>query len=324
MQDKSLVFEDVFWKVLVSLEALEGPVPLKDFLDELECSHDKFLEVCSFLGNLSMKVKTSDKDGHCFVNPFDKSEKIHIELTMSEWLALQAHYPKMNELQESAFHHVWQDCAERVDQEFPEFSLTRARKEEGELSQTLGHLRFQHKELISTIEKTLNDHSLIEVKLQDGKVFDLYTHKIVYLDGSLSLVGEDCTDRCLVYFNIDEVAELKMIGVSDYRPNFATVEVHDFIFAIRAVSGNEERLVLKIINQDGIDLNPAYHFLGNPYITANVEGEMIWAASVEVSESLYEWLYEMRGQIEILDPPEFKDDFEVYVASMSPHLKKAS
>lgn len=327
MQDKSLVFEDIFWKIIVSLEQLEDPRPLKSFLHELKCTYDKFLEVCSFLENLSMRVTTSEHEGCCFVNPLDMSdrpEKINIELSMSEWLALQAHYPKMSELQESSFHHIWKKCAERIDQNYPEHSLSKAQAEEGELSQALGYLRFHHKEFISSIESTLNDHSLIEVKLHDGKVFDLYTHKLVYLDGALSLVGEDCTDRCLVYFNIGEVADLKKVGVSDYRPNFATAEVHDFIFAIRAVSGNEERLVLKILNQDGIDLNPSYHFLGNPYITANVEGEMIWAASVEVSESLYEWLYEMRGQVEILDPPEFKEDFEAYVASMAPQFKKAS
>jgi hypothetical protein len=324
MQDKSLVFEDVFWKILVSLEGLQEARPMKDFLRELDCTHDKFLGVCSFLENLSLKVNTSEQDGHCFIHPFEKAESVHLELTMSEWLALQAHYPKMNEIQESSFHNIWQDCAQRVEQDYPQFSLSKAKREEGQLHQALGQLRLRHKDLISTIESTLNDHSLLEIKLQDEKVFDLYTHKIVYLDGSLSLVGEDCTDRCLVYFNIDEVADLKKIGISDYRPNFATVEVHDFIFAIRAVSGNEERLVLKIINQDGVDLNPSYHFLGNPYITANVEGEMIWAASVEVSDSLYEWLFEMRGQVEILDPPELKDDFEVYAASMSPHLKKAS
>lgn len=324
MQDKSLVFEDVFWKVLVSLEGLQGPKLLQELLQELDCTHDKFLEVCSFLVNLSIKVKTSDEAGHCVVHPFDKSERVHLELTTSEWLALQAHYPKMNELQESTFHTIWEDCAERIEQDYPEYSLSKAQKEEGELHQALGHLRFQHKEFISTIESTLNDHSLLEVKLQDGKVFDLYTHKLVYLDGALSLVGEDCTDRCLVYFNIDEVGDLRKIGVSDYRPNFSSVEVHDFIFAIRAVSGNEERLVLKILNQEGIDLNPSYHFLGNPYITANIDGEMIWAASVEISESLYDWLYDMKDQVEILDPVDLREDFERYVATMTPHLKKAS
>lgn len=324
MQGKSLVFEDVFWKVLVSLEALERPTPLQQWLEELNCSHDKFLEACSFLENLSVKVVTSDNEGRCYVHPIEKNDRLHFELTFSEWLALQAHYPKMSELEDLPFHNVWEKFANRAEQEYPEHSLARAQKEEGELNQALGHLRSRHKEFISTIESTLNDHSLIEVRLQDNKVFDLYTHKLVYLDGALSLVGEDCTDRCLVYFNIDEVVDLKKIGASDYRPNFASVEVHDFIFAIRAVSGNEERLVLKIINQDGVDLNPTYHFLGNPYITANVEGEMIWAASVEVSEGLYDWLYEMRGQVEILDPQELKEDFDKYVASLAPHLKKAS
>ena len=84
------------------------------------------------------------------------------------------------------------------------------------------------------------------------------------------------------------------------------------IVAIRAVSGREERLVLKINQEVPVDLNPSYQFLGHPYMTANADGDFIWAASVEVSSELYDWLISLGDSVEILDPQGLKSEFEKY------------
>lgn len=313
MQGKSVVYEEYFWNILRSLEKLKAPDPLESFLTQVGCTHDQFMAVASFLKKIGLEVKMSEQNQKMVLCPFGPKEKITFELSMSEWLSLQAHYPKMNECAQEPFHQAWQEKAQDLVEQYPIADLHRALKEELDQFDALGHLRFKHKDYIFLIEESLEEHSLLQIKLDDGKAFDMYTHKLVYLDGALSLVGEDCCDRCLVYFNIHEISSLKMSEKSDYRPNFSSVEVNDFIFAIRAVSGNEERLVLKIINQSGIDLNPPYHFLGNPYITSNMNGDMIWAASVEVSDGLFEWLYQIKDHIEILDPADVKSQFQDYI-----------
>lgn len=309
MQGKSVVYEDYFWNILKSLEKMKELETLENFCLEASCSEEQFVLVASFLKKIGLEIKTKEIQNRIVLCPIESEEKITFELTMSEWLSLQAHYPKMNECAEEVFHQSWREKAQALIEDYPLSELSRALKEDGEQYQALGHLRFKHKDYISLIEKSLKDQSLLQVKLEDSKAFNLHTHKLVYLDGALSLVGEDCSERCLVYFNIHEISSLKESVKSDYRPNFAQVEVNDFIFAIRAVTGNEERLVLKIINQAGIDLTPKYHFLGNPYVTSNMEGDMIWAASVEVSDGLFDWLLEIKDHIEILDPTDVKKQF---------------
>lgn len=313
MQGKSVVYEDYFWNILRSIEKLKAPDPLETFLTQVGCSYEQFMSVASFLKKIGLEVKIFEQDKKLVLRPFDSKEKITFELSMSEWLSLQAHYPKMNECAQEPFHQAWQNKAQDLVENYPVSDLNRAMKEEIDQFDALGHLRFKHKDFISVIEESLKTQSLLQIKLEDGKAFDMYTHKLVYLDGALSLVGEDCNDRCLVYFNIHEISSLKLSDKENYRCNFSSVEVNDFIFAIRAVSGNEERLVLKIVNQSGIDLNPPYHFLGNPYVTSNMNGDMIWAASVEVSEGLFEWLLQIKDHIEILDPADVKSEFINYI-----------
>ena len=96
--------------------------------------------------------------------------------------------------------------------------------------------------------------------------------------------------------------------------------------AIRSITGNEERLVLRISSPEKVNLKPQYHFLGSPYVTTNTEGEFIWAASVEVSSELFRWLDSIKDEIEILDPQEVKEEFENFLVSESANrpLKKAS
>jgi hypothetical protein len=313
MQGKSVVYEEYFWNILRNLEKLKVPDPLESFLTQVECSQQQFMEVASFLKKIGLEVKMKEQQSKLIICPFGPQEKISFELSMSEWLSLQAHYPKMNECAHEFFHQAWQEKAQDLVEQYPIADLRRALKEELDQFDALGQLRFKHKDYIFLIEESLKNQNLLQVKLEDGKAFDLFTHKLVYLDGALSLVGEDCNDRCLVYFNIHEIQSLKPSGKAEYRANFSPVEVNDFIFAIRAVSGNEERLVLKIVNQAGINLNPPYHFLGNPYITSNMNGDMIWAASVEVSDGLFEWLYQIKDHIEILDPAEVKSQFYQYL-----------
>ena len=100
--------------------------------------------------------------------------------------------------------------------------------------------------------------------------------------------------------------------------------VDDFINAIRAVAGSEERMVLKVKNAETVDLRPPYHFLGNPYMTSNMNGDLIWAASVEMSDDLLEWLYQIKDSVEILDPEHLKDRFEEYQLQRHAKIKKAA
>ena len=47
-------------------------------------------------------------------------------------------------------------------------------------------------------------------------------------------------------------------------------------------------------------------------MVTNAEGEHIWAASVEPSDEIFQWVYELGADVEILDPSAFKKEFLNY------------
>jgi hypothetical protein len=97
-----------------------------------------------------------------------------------------------------------------------------------------------------------------------------------------------------------------------FNPNLSQFQVNDFINEIRAINGKQERLILKFHAQDGEDLLLKYHYLHNPYVTANAEGDLIWAATIEMCDEIYLWLYEMRDKVEVLDPGFVRKQFSKF------------
>tara|TARA_Y100000748_G_C15098034_1_gene333226 strand:- start:47 stop:298 length:252 start_codon:yes stop_codon:yes gene_type:complete len=83
---------------------------------------------------------------------------------------------------------------------------------------------------------------------------------------------------------------------------------------------------MKVSAPEKVNLNPDFHFLGNPFVTTNTEGEFIWAASVEVSNELYKWLATIYSEIDIIDPSSVKEELEHFMEQKESlkHLKKAS
>lgn len=319
MPGKSLIFKESFWNFLSEYEGLKVACPLEKFLERLGISPQEFGPIRSFLEVLGLEIHTN-LEGDLL--PLARAKRIHFDLSFSEWLAMQAHFLDTTQ-QPQASNKIVKQKIEETLETCGELNLAQALYELQCKNEFIANNYSQHQGLLMTLEESASDKNICEVVLGDQKVLDLFIHRIVFLDGELCVVAEDCTDRCLVYLEMNGIRGIKKIVDHDYSQNFSAVEVNDFIFAIRSISGNEERLVIKIKNQNKVDLTPPYHFLGNPYITSNMEGDLIWAASVETSPELFHWLSSMEGDIEILDPPHVKEDFQAYCHGQK-KLKKAS
>jgi len=311
MTHKSVIFKQKFWTMLKFIEGLNSSYPLDEFMQEVEADEELLRQFISFTSSLDFDVTIKTLDGVKFLMPPTKTPSVQFELSFAEWLAFQAHFPKLAEESNEAFHNTFAEKMSEVEKEHPTLDLFKAIEEE-ELENQISEIPGADKELVDIIQTCLKDKYLLEVKLKDQRSIDVYCHRLVYLDGGLSLVGEESNDRCLIYFNVDEISSAKISLENGYQHNFSAMEINDFIVAIRAVTGQEERLVLKIRSQEDLDLKPEYHFLGNPYVTSNMRGDLIWAASVEVSEELFEWLLSIKAHVEILDPTSFKEEFLSY------------
>ena len=44
-------------------------------------------------------------------------------------------------------------------------------------------------------------------------------------------------------------------------------------------------------------------------MTSSTEGDMIWAATIEMCDDIFHWLYMMRDRVEVLDPGHIRKEF---------------
>lgn len=167
----------------------------------------------------------------------------------------------------------------------------------------------QHK--INLIEECLLDHSTLLLETPTKKIMSLIPCKIAFLEGELSLVAEATHEHGLMALPLKEIINIKKSEkVKSARAS--SHEIAEFISALREMSETETRLVLKIKDPHQNKLLPDYQFLGKPYLVTNPDGDLIWAAWVEPSQELFDWLYEMRHTVEILEPGELVLDFAAF------------
>lgn len=313
MIEKTPIFDDGFWKILLHLEQVQGKKEVRSILDELQISERDLIEALTFLGHFDVGISL-EMEGYTPVIVKESERPIEFKLSFCEWMALQAHFPIFDKYRDKEFCKTITEKLSVVEHENPGSSFFEAMESWNMLKSATSSCPNEQGKIVEEIEKAFHAKLLLEFKLSSGNYVELYPHRMVYFEGQLNLIGEETGDRCLVYFPIKDIETLESKLNVDYIPNFSRLEIHDFISAIRTVSGNEERLVLKISDPDDLNLDRAHHFITNPYVTSNSQGEVIWAANVEACDNLFEWLYSIENFIEILDPSSLKQDFEEFKA----------
>lgn len=325
------IFNNHFWNVVKRIDELTEMVSLESFLSEFatdDFNCEMVYDVLEFLSSLNFQVQIEEINGEKFLQPNKRNERVHLDLSFSEWISLQAHFPVMKQLEGREFHKALTKKFAEVNAKYPAYNLHAGEQSPEAIYNFKEKLSSTHSKYVDIIDEAFKTEALVLLSIDDKK-FEVFPHKLIMLEGELTIIGEETIDRCLISYTLSEVTEVKSNSINDYVPNYSRFEVDEFIMAIRAVSGREERLVLKIDQNEPVDLNPAYQFLGHPYMTANADGDFIWAASVEVSCELYDWLMSMDKRIEILDPVGLKSEFEKYreikLSDMNKKkLKKAS
>ncbi len=320
---KELLPRKEFWKLLKSLELLENPTSLSSFAIAHDVQESLVSQVVSVLQKLNYPLVIDDHHGQDIIVPPSQAPGIHFEMSLCEWLALQAMFPVIGNEEAKPHYALVADKLEDLEAHYPEYDMYRLLEEEDAKEGILGRLGEKAIEMVNKIEDGLSRGLIVQLHWGQSKVTSVYPHKLVYLEGELCLVGEDASDRCLVSFPVNDVSSIRFDVTKNYQANFSPIEVDDFILALRVVSGNEERLVLKLKTASDVDLNPPYHFLANPYITTNSEGDVIWAASVEVCDDFYAWLHGLGDRVKIMDPHHVAEGYGEWLVHQTEH-KKAS
>ncbi len=169
-----------------------------------------------------------------------------------------------------------------------------------------------HAGKIDYFEAMIEQGRCLEVTLNDQSILKFYPRKVIELTGELNVIGEHIEKRCLVDISFSNISTFSETD-QDYSSNFSDLAIDDFITNIREIEGSDSRLVLKIDHcLQKIEPPQGFQHLGKTFVTTNGNGDHIWAATVESSVTLMEWLYSMRHVIEILNPQAVKEDYYRY------------
>lgn len=297
MSDQQFILENSFWKFLVSLEELKERKELILFCSSLAIDEDTLVTYCEFLSRFKVAVMR-DSD---YIYPLKEQCKIKMEFTLAEWLAFQATLPASHGEFSNYYQQIVQDKMKMAQMAYAQFSLYKAPAEHVMEASSFEMLK-------KKIDYDIICRKSMKVHFFTDKECDVFPHRLVYLDGILCVVGENIHDKTLVYFGLEDIKDVENL-VMMYEPNLSQIEVNEFIGHLRLINGKEERLVLKIYSQDQSDLLPEHHFLGNPFVTSSTEGDMIWAATLEMCDDVFHWLYKMRDRVEVLDPGHVRKEF---------------
>jgi len=180
------------------------------------------------------------------------------------------------------------------------------------------HNEFGIEKITNRIDRSILEKRKIQIEFKNQNKIELHPLRLVYIDGELSVIGECLQERILNYFPLKDFLSVTLTD-QFFNSEHSPIVVNEFIQSLRVVNGQEERIILKVYAQDQVNLLPEHHYLGNPFVTSNGEGDLIWAADLELCDDLFNWLFSIKDKVEILDPGHIRKEFSLYCQN-----KKAS
>lgn len=316
--------DKMFWKLLEFLCLQSGRCRIEEVTKHFKAEKDFVKSVILFLKTTGYPIELINLPAtgvEEIIFP-EKTPEMSVKLSHFEWLALQGHFPYLKGIKDKPFYKPIADVYAKIEMTFPQYDLFQPLDV---LEKTLIIKRSDLEEnnvpkALSVIEDALLKRVSICIRYQN-KEYQVYPHRLIHLEGKLTLIGEDLQDQLLMSFDIDHLETVKKSTMSE-TPHFLRKEVDKFISEIRNFSHHEVRLVFKLLHllpQD--ELAPKYHFFRNPCLIASPNGEFVWAAHVEPGDELFQWMYDLKDSIEILDPISLKEDFASFCAR---RLKKSA
>jgi len=318
MTNDTILEKPWFWNVLKEIEKLEEKIDIEKWCQENGMKLSHFHQTIEYLESIHENFYNFLSLDHSSFSP--PSEKIHLTFKLSgtAWIISKSIIDSHTD-----FKNIFEvdislkNPFKKEINAIKELSLidtisflneieTSKKNDEKYLTYNNKASEVQILNLEMAIKKTLS----VEVN-QNSLIHSFLPRKIAYLEGGLNVIGETISDKRLICLPIYESNKVK---IQSYIPemNFSSQEIDDFIYSLKSMNDQTVRLVLKIFARDKFSENYQHQFADNPCLMTNQEGDYIWAATLEPSEDVYDWLFSLFGEIEILFPVNFKRDFLNY------------
>lgn len=299
------VEENLVWKRLNALTKLVEPQTAAKLARDLGVPEEQIKADMAMAETYGIQMKYEEIGQDFWIIPSGSAEEVSLRLNQLEWTQMnQLFNTVLGQKEMSEFHPFVKEFKSHYTF-FSEFDQLVHE------STNVENIDPEKNRFVQFIEEAIITRSLIRIDLKEGKKKVIYPIKVIHLEGSLSMIGEDSHDHCLFVMSTNDLKRVQVLAQS-YRPQVTPYELEEFISAVRNMNEKETRLILKIHDPESVNLFPNHHFLGKPCMITNPTGDLIWAAYVEPCAALYDWLIELGKKVEILDPVQFKSEYLGY------------
>ncbi|OFZ27891.1 MAG: hypothetical protein A2381_07815 [Bdellovibrionales bacterium RIFOXYB1_FULL_37_110] len=164
---------------------------------------------------------------------------------------------------------------------------------------------------VVVINEALKQKKVLSLTVHD-EITEVYPHLLIYVDGTLTLIGEHLPGRILINIPTGIIQKIKLVK-RKYVANFMGMQLEGYVRELRSMNGKEDRLILKIRAGENFEILPPYQLLLNRYIVKTPNQDLIWAATLEMTPDLLDWFDQIKDKVEIIAPESFKRDFFEYL-----------
>lgn len=316
MPHRSMLDNDKFWHVIKYLLELSNIIRVENVCIDLDLKESELNSYINFLSQVDYEFEQKAMDNEIYLVPPENRPSIQIDFNLLEWIQFQAHFPAFTIMCGKPFHDDILTKFASIEDRYKKHDIfgplelleqviidnSQSILMQGQKMTGYGLCNFLEESIINNKCITLNQMTHSSV---------VYPRKILFLDGMLTLIAESIKDKCLLSIPLKEIFNIHEDD-REWSAIYSKIEVEDFICGLRLIAGNEVRLVLKVHSYEKFDIRMKHQFLGTPCMITNPEGEVFWAATIEPSQQIYEWLENLGNDVEILDPISFKKQFLEY------------
>lgn len=314
MLKQSILDNEEFWLIIQKLLELKDTCKLEDLENRFSINRDDLISYIYFLNDLNCDFSIKEDSGESFLIPSKTVPNIKLEFSILEWLQFQAHFPIFSILENKVFHEEFKEKLISIEDSYQESllfdslpTLEKSLEEKNKLK-IVGDSKHIY---INECEEAVIKNRVLNIELNDQKTLKILPRKIIHLDKELSLIGESVSDKCLVSLSFNDIFYLDM-SEDIVEPLFSITEINHFMSSIRDMSESLVRVVLKIKNLNLFDGDIPNQYVEKSCVFANSNNEHIWAATIEPSNEVYEWIFKQGNNVELLHPTEIKEDYLEY------------
>lgn len=297
-----------FWKVVKAVFNESKPCKISELESKTGVKGHHLNSFISYLRDVGVGVEVFDQDGENWMH-IPKKPKISFELDLIEWLEVQSLLPWVSAIADQEKRVNMEQLFERLEKDQEGHDHFDAFQS---LETKFHYLKSGHGIVLRILEEQILKGGSVSIKLIEGEHIDIRPLKTVEISSELMVIAEDQTHKCLSCYGIAEISSVEVLE-RKYLSTYTNQEIKQFVGQLTSIDQEAIRLVLKFKNQDSEQfIHPPFDTYGRPFVISHKDDSFIWAATLDQSQEVFDWLFQFGDQVMVLGPEPFLKNYIEY------------